>query len=104
MRCPSGDQRAVPAVPRNEVSCVQLDPSLWQYQMSECPKRSDSNTTFFPSGEMLGRQLTIPLAVITSVGGPAEWILSFRLICQIPLLEARCSYASRFPFRGIEGW
>src|ERR1700757_3834324 len=98
MRCPSGDHRAVPAVPCSEVNCEQLDPSLAQYQISEKPSRSDSNTTFFPSGEKLGRKLIIPLAVIVGVGSPEECVLSVSLICQMPLLRLAFSYARKFPF------
>ena len=100
---PSGDQRAVPAVPCRAVNCAQLEPSLSQYQISENPIRSDSNTTFFPSGEKLGRQLIIPLAVITGVGWPDECVLSLRLMRQIPLFTLACSYASRLPFLEIDG-
>src|SRR5215470_6012694 len=103
MRCPSGDQRAVPAVPCREVNCAQLDPSLSQYQISENPSRSDSNTTFFPSGEKLGRVLIIPLADMRRVARSDKCVLSLRLICQIPLFKVSCSYASRFPFLEIDG-
>src|ERR1700756_4369311 len=103
MRCPSGDHRAVPAVPCSEVNCEQLDPSLAQYQISEKPSRSDSNTTFFPSGEKLGRQLIIPLAVIVGAGSPDECVLSVSSIRQMPLLRVACSYARKFPFLEMDG-
>src|SRR5215470_12330493 len=103
MRCPSGDHRAVPAVPCSEVNCAQLEPSPLQYQISENPRRSDSNTTVLPSGEKLGRALIIPRAVIAGVGRPDECMLSLRLILQIPLFILACSYANRFPFLEIEG-
>src|SRR6266852_7797254 len=52
---PSGDQEGLPACVPNDVSCLQLPPSLWQIHTSSLPDRLDSNATLLPSGENLGQ-------------------------------------------------
>ena len=50
-------------------------------QISLYPMRSDSNTTFLPSGEKLGLPLN-PFADKIRVGGAEAWRSSFRMSCQ----------------------
>ena len=69
MERPSGDQRAAPAPPRNEVSWEQFDPSLSQVQISEYPERSESNATLLPLGEKCGLEFR-HFAEMTGVAGP----------------------------------
>jgi hypothetical protein len=73
MRCnarPATNARS--DTPCIDVDCAQLDPSLSQYQISEYPKRSDSNAIFFPLGEKFDRRMWNAKAICWAIRGQPQ--------------------------------